>query len=430
MHEMRRAAVAPLRLMAEAMQTWYSHPWVPMAYTRVGRTIAAGCEMLERTTRRYPKPPFGLHRTLIDGQAVAVTEEIVRRGDFCQLLHFRRDTGRADPRVLVVAPLSGHHATLLRGTIEGLLPEHDVYVTDWIDARDVPATRGRFDLDDYIDLLRDALAFLGPRTHVLAVCQPSVPVLACAALMAADDDAAQPASMVLMGGPIDTRVNPTKVNEMATARTLHWFERNVIHPVPHNHAGAGRRVYPGFLQLSGFMSLNVDRHVDAHMKMFGHLIEGDGDSAEQHRAFYDEYLSVMDLPAEYYLQTIRTVFQEHALPRGLMTHRGRPVDPGLIRRTALMTVEGERDDISGPGQTKAAHELCAGLPETMRRHHLQPGVGHYGIFNGRRWREEILPHVRDFIRAHDAVLGTEDPAPDVPRRMGGLVRRLRALLSA
>ncbi|MBF0306605.1 MAG: polyhydroxyalkanoate depolymerase [Alphaproteobacteria bacterium] len=416
MHEMRRAAVAPLRLMAESMRRWYGNPWMPIAHTPLGRTIAAGCEMLERTTRRYPKPAFDLG------------EEIVWRSDFCQLLRFRRQAEGEVPRVLVVAPLSGHHATLLRDTVEGLLADHEVYVTDWLDAREIPAARGRFDLDDYIDLLRELLVFLGPRAHVLAVCQPSVPVLACVALMAADDDPAQPASMVLMGGPIDTRVNPTKVNEMATSRTLAWFERNVIHAVPANHAGAGRRVYPGFLQLTGFMSLNVDRHVDAHVKMFGHLVEGDGDSAERHRAFYDEYMSVMDLPAEYYLQTIQTVFQEHALPRGAMTHQGRAIDPGAIRRTALMTVEGERDDISGPGQTKAAHDLCTGLPEGMRRHHLQAGVGHYGIFNGRRWREEILPNVRDFIRTHDAVLGTEDPAPDVPGRMGILMRRLRALL--
>ncbi len=429
LHEWHHAAMTPFRLMAETMRQVYTHPWLPVSYTSVGRTMAAGAELLERTTRRYAKPRFGLQTTLVAGREVAVHEEVVADTPFCRLLHFRRDTAARQPRVLLVAPLSGHYATLLRGTVEGLLPDHEVYITDWINARDVPLTAGPFDLDDYIDLVIDFLRLLGPDVHVIGVCQPSVPVLAAVAQMAADDDPAQPRSMTLMGGPVDTRVNPTEVNHFAKRHGLKWFERNVVHGVPMTHPGAGRRVYPGFLQLTGFLSMNLERHVDAHMKMFQHLVRGDGDSAAQHRAFYDEYMSVMDLPAEYYLETIRAVFHEHRLPRGRFYHRGRRVDPGRIRRTALMTVEGERDDISGPGQTLAAHALCRGLAEDMRRHHLQPKVGHYGIFNGRRWREEILPHVRDFIRAHDrGVLAASAPGGVERARVGGVVRRLRTVL--
>jgi poly(3-hydroxybutyrate) depolymerase len=312
-----------------------------------------------------------------------------------------------------------------------MLPEHDVYITDWIDARDVPARRGGFDLDDYIDLVIRFVRHLGPNTHVLAVCQPSVPVLAAVALMAGQNDPCQPASMTLMGGPIDTRINPTKVNELATGRPLEWFAENVLYTVPMNYPGRGRRVYPGFVQLSGFMSMNLDRHVDAHLNLFRHLVRGDGNSAEEHREFYDEYLSVMDLPAEFYMQTIKTAFQDHALPRGVMMSRNRAVDPTLIRRTALMTVEGEKDDITGPGQCLAAHTVCASLPDSMRRHHLQPKVGHYGIFNGRRWREEILPNVSDFIRSHDAaVLARKAAQRHDPVGMGVFVRRLRQMLPA
>lgn len=409
MHEMQHAVLAPVRLAAEAMQHLYSHPWLPMSYTRLGRTIAASCELLERTTRRYKKPSFHLPVTEIDGIKVMVHEEKALKTDFCTLLHFKRDIpagmkSQPDPRLLIVAPLSGHYATLLRGTVETLLPDHDIYITDWTDARDVPLHRGGFDLDDYIDLIVRFLHHLGPNTHILGVCQPTVPVLSAVALMSADQDPCLPPSMTLMGGPIDTRANPTKVNEFATTRPLEWFRANVVHSVPLNYAGRGRTVYPGFLQLTGFMSMNIDRHVDAHLKLFQNMIQGDGESAEQHRTFYDEYLSVMDLPAEFYLQTIQTVFKEHALPRGVMTSRGRKVDPSLITRTALMTVEGEKDDITGPGQCLAAQGLCSSLPDDMRRHHLQPKVGHYGVFNGRRWREEIYPNVRSFIRGHDQVL--------------------------
>ncbi len=431
MHEMQHAALTPVRFAAEALQHFYTNPWVPAAYTGFGRTVAASCELLERTTRKYRKPEFGLPTTVIHGETVAVTEEQALCTGFCTLLHFAREGVHGQPRVLLVAPMSGHYATLLRGTVEAMLPDYDLYITDWVDAREVPIERGSFDLDDYVDLMARFLRHLGPNTHVVAVCQPSVPVLAAISLMAADDDPCQPASMVLMGGPIDTRINPTKVNEFATTRPFSWFADHVIHGVPLNCPGRGREVYPGFIQLTGFMAMNADRHVDAHMKLFQHLVRGDGDSAEQHRDFYDEYLSVMDLPAEFYLQTIGQVFQDHLLPQGLMTCRGSPIDPSLIRRTALMTVEGEKDDITGPGQCLAAHNLCTGLPPGMRRHHLQPKVGHYGIFHGRRWRQEILPNVSEFIRHHDAtLLAHKTVERHDPFGMGILVRRLRQMLPA
>lgn len=419
MHELHHAALAPVRLLADTIQQVYTNPWMPVSYTGFGRVVAASCELLERTTRRYRKPEWNLPFTQIDGEAVAVRPVPVLHRTFGDLLHFERDCQREDPVVLLVPPMSGHYATLLRGTVEALLPDHEVYIADWRDAGQVPLTCGTFDLDDYIVYIRDFLNFLGPDTHVMAVCQPSVPVLAAVSLMAAEGDPNQPLSMILMGGPIDTRVNPTAVNEVATRHSLGWFERNVVHTVPIFYPGGGRRVYPGFLQLGGFIGMNLDRHVDAHLKMFSHMVRGDGDSAEQHHQFYDEYMSVMDLPADYYLQTVRTVFQEHALPRGLMTFRGQRIDPGAIRKTALMTVEGERDDISGPGQTKAAHDLCTGLAPGKRRHYLQPKVGHYGIFNGRRWREEILPNVRDFIRTHErSILAAQEPVRDDGGRVG------------
>ncbi len=401
LHEMHYAAISPVRVAAKSLQDIFTNPWMPISYTEFGRHIAAGCELLERTTRRYAKPEFGLKHTKIDGAKVAVSEETVLANPFCNLLHFKRAGSDKDPRVLLVAPLSGHHATLLRGTVESLLPDHDVYITDWIDARDIPVEAGPFDLDDHFNMIVEFLQFLGPNTHVIAVCQPSPSVLAAVSLMAAEDDPCQPATMTLMGGPVDTRQSPTKVNELATHQKLHWFETQLIHQVPAPYEGAGRDVYPGFIQLSGFMGMNLDRHLDAHVRFFHHLVQEDGDSADQHRRFYDEYLAVMDLPAEFYLQTIRTIFQEHALPNGTLVSRGRKVDPSAIKKTALLTVEGENDDITGAGQCEAAHKLCTSLPAEMRQHHLQPKVGHYGVFNGRRWREEILPHVRAFIRRHD-----------------------------
>ncbi len=401
--EAQFAALAPFRLAAETLQQFLTHPLIPATYTPAGRATAAGLELFERATRRYRKPSFGLGEVAIDGATVAVREEVVLARPFCRLLHFARDLpaaagGRDDPAVLVVAPMSGHYATLLRGTVAALLPDHEVYVTDWTDARAVPLARGAFGLDDYIDYIIGFLRHLGRDAHVLAVCQPSPPVLAAVALLAAANDPAQPRSMTLMGGPVDTRVNPTVVNRLATSRPIEWFERKVIDLVPHWYPGANRRVYPGFMQLTGFMSMNLDRHVGEHVNMFRHLVRGDGEGAAGHRRFYDEYLSVMDLSAEFYLQTIRSVFQEHALPEGTMTLRGVRFEPRAITRTALMRVEGEKDDISGIGQTEAAHALCPAIPAAMRRHRLQQGVGHFGIFNGRRWREEIYPALRDFIR--------------------------------
>lgn len=407
LHEMQHAAVAPMRLMAQTVHAMFSHPWLPLSYTHTARSIAASAEVFERITRQYPKPAFNLPTTTIDGRPADVVEEVSLHLPFCDLLHFRRDLdGQAvvredHPRILVVAPMSGHYATLLRGTVEALLPDHDVYITDWHNAREVPARHGKFCLNEYVQYLREFLTHLGPNTHVMAVCQPSVPVMAAVSLMSEDKDPNRPASMILMGGPIDTRRSPTAVNEFADTHDMRWFETHVLHTVPIGYPGHGRLVYPGFLQLSGFMSMNMDRHMNAHLHYYRHLIRGDGDSAEKHREFYDEYLSVMDLPAEFYLDTIREVFKEHALPEGRLVLGDRRVAPEAITDVALMTVEGEKDDITGAGQTVAAHDLCRNLPDSLRKHHLQPKVGHYGIFNGRRWREEILPHVKEFIRAHD-----------------------------
>jgi poly(3-hydroxybutyrate) depolymerase len=323
---------------------------------------------------------------------------------FCRLLHFERvfehPPRHQQPKVLIVAPMSGHYPTLLRGTVEAFMPQHDVYITEWVDARMVPLSQGRFDLDDYIDYVISMLHRLGGDCHVIAVCQPSVPVLAAVALMEAKNDPYVPHSMILMGGPIDTREKPTAVNRLAEERGIDWFRRNVIARVPFPHPGFMREVYPGFLQLTGFISMNLDRHLDAHRQMFEHLVSGDGDSADKHREFYDEYLAVMDLAAEFYLQTVETVFIRHALPKGEMTHRGTKVDPAQIRRVALLTIEGEHDDISGLGQTQAAHRLCTSIPADKKAHYMQPSVGHYGVFNGSRFRAEIAPRISDFIRTH------------------------------
>lgn len=407
-YEMTHAAVQPLRMQSDALRYFCRSAFSPLAYTPAGKAVAAACEVFENVTRRYRKPDWGIDSVAVGGVPVPVSPEVARARPFCDLLHFKRGgsaAGRRDPKVLIVAPLSGHYATLLRGTVRAMLAEHDVYVTDWRDARLVPLFCGGFDLDDFIDHVIDFIRAVGPDTHVIAVCQPSVPVLAAVAAMAADDDPLQPASMTLMGGPIDTRRNPTVVNELAASRPLEWFERSVIHSVPLPHPGAFRQVYPGFVQLSGFMTMNLERHVDAHADLFRHLIAGDCDSVEQHQRFYDEYLSVMDLTAEFYLQTVRTVFQEHALPDGRMMHRGRRIDCRRIRRTALMTVEGELDDICGLGQTEAAHDLCGGVPAADHHHHVQPGVGHYGVFNGTRWRTEIQPRVAEMIRATESKRG-------------------------
>ncbi len=415
LYELNHAAMAPVRAMADMTRLYFQNPLNPFAHTSYGRSIAAGCEVLERTTRRYGKPDFGLTETSVGGVRVAVREEIVWSRAFCDLIRFERGvaTHRNDPKILIVAPMSGHYATLLRGTVEALMPNADVYITDWIDARMVPVQEGKFDLDDYIDYIVSMLHYLGPDTHVLGVCQPSVPVLAAVAVMEDREDPYVPSTMTLMGGPIDTRVAPTAVNDLAVSKGIDWFKNNVIMKVPFPHPGFMRDVYPGFLQLSGFMSMNLDRHVTAHREFFQHLVEGDGDNAEKHRDFYDEYLAVMDLTAEFYLQTVETVFIEHALPNGTMMHNGRLVDCSKISRTALLTVEGEKDDITGRGQTRAAHDLCTNLPDAMKAHYEQPNVGHYGVFNGSRWRSEIAPRVMDFIRSNRTDQPKKAPAKPV-----------------
>ena len=399
-YEMQHAALGPFRAAADATRLFYQNPINPLAHTTFGKSIAAGCEMFERATRRYGKPDWNIESLKIGGECVTVHPEIVWQRPFCNLVHFERalpDSYRQHAKMLIVAPMSGHYATLLRGTVEAFLPNHDVYITDWVDARMVPLALGAFDLDDYIDYLISILHYLGGDTHIVAVCQPSVPVLAAVSLMEARNDPYSPNTMVLMGGPIDTRVNPPAVNTLAEQRGIDWFRRNVIAQVPFPNPGMMRDVYPGFLQLSGFMSMNLDRHLGAHREMFMHLVHGDGDSAQKHREFYDEYLAVMDLAAEFYLQTVDTVFVRHALPKGEMMHRQTPVDPSRIRNAALLTVEGEKDDISGVGQTEAAHRLCTGIPAERKAHHLQLGVGHYGVFNGSRFRSEIAPRIADFI---------------------------------
>ncbi|MGB8818589.1 MAG: polyhydroxyalkanoate depolymerase [Rhizobiaceae bacterium] len=419
-YELNHAAMQPMRALADATRLFYSNPLNPWSQTLSGRSVAAMAELFERLTRRYGKPAFDLPATTVLGKTVNVHEEIVWRRPFCNLLHFDRQIAipaGQDPKILIVAPMSGHYATLLRGTVEAMLPHGDVYITDWIDARTVALTDGGFDLDDYIDYIIDMLHYLGPDTHVIAVCQPSVPVLAAVSLMEARGDALAPASMTLMGGPIDTRINPTAVNGMAVDKDIKWFERNVVMPVPFPHAGFMRPVYPGFLQLGGFVSMNLDRHIDAHKEFFSHMVKGDGDSAEKHREFYDEYMAVMDLTSEFYLQTVETVFIRHALPKGEMMHRNEIVDPSRIKNTALLTVEGENDDISGVGQTEAAQTLCTGLAASMRRHHVQPKVGHYGVFNGSRFRGEIAPMIVNFMNAHRRA-----PAMDTKSNVRRLVR--------
>jgi poly(3-hydroxybutyrate) depolymerase len=403
LYELNHAALQPLRAYADAVRVISQSPLNPFAATPMGRSVAAAAEVFERTTRRYAKPAFGIESVTVDGKSVAIREKTVWTRPFCSLLNFERDLPAAraarDPKLLIVAPMSGHYATLLRGTVRSMAEHADVYITDWADARMVPASDGRFDLDNYVDYIIDMLHHLGPNTHVMAVCQPSVPVLAAVAVMEARGDKFAPASMTLMGGPIDTRRNPTAVNKLAEEKGIDWFRENVIMQVPWPNPGAGRDVYPGFLQLTGFMSMNLDRHLIAHKDFFMHLVKNDGDSAEKHREFYDEYLAVMDLTAEFYLQTVDTVFVRHDLPKGQMMHRGEKVDLTAVRNVALFTVEGENDDISGLGQTQAAHDLCINIPQEMRAHYVQPQVGHYGVFNGSRFRSQIVPRIVDFMAA-------------------------------
>jgi poly(3-hydroxybutyrate) depolymerase len=408
-YEMGHAALDPARAIADATKLFFKNPANPLAHTTYGKSVAAAAELFERSTRVYSRPEWRIDSTLVGGERVPVNIKTVWERPFCRLLHFERAFTRVprrpQPKLLIVAPMSGHYATLLRGTVEAFLPNHDVYITDWRNARSVPVAEGRFDLDDYIDYVISILHMLGGDAHVIAVCQPSVPVLAAVALMEADKDPYVPHSMVLMGGPIDTRINANGVNKLAETRGLDWFRTHVISKVPFPHPGFMRDVYPGFLQLHGFVSMNLDRHLEAHRNLFLNLIKGDGDGANKHREFYDEYLAVMDLTAEFYLQTVDTVFIRHALPKGEMTHRNRMIDPGSIKRVALLTVEGEHDDISSVGQTEAAQALCVNIPADLKVHYMQPGVGHYGVFNGSRFRSEIAPRISDFVLSNNGGRG-------------------------
>ncbi len=395
-------ALAAMRLMARAFRGFFQEPWPFIADHPFVRGASAAMELVSHAGIAHERPEFGIASARVAGEEVPVSEDIAAVHPFCRLLHFRKGGMRAEPTVLLVAPLSGHFSTLLRDTVATLLCDHDVYLTDWVNARNVPLASGGFDLDDFVEVLIRFIRVIGPRIHVVAVCQPAVPVLAAISLLAASHDPCEPASATLMGGPIDTRVNPTEVNRFAVAHSLDWFEKSVIATVPARYRGAFRRVYPGFLQLAGFVGMNLDRHVRAHWSMFRHLVNGDEESAGAIRAFYEEYTTVMDLPAEYYLETIERVFQRHDLPLGRFRVRGILVEPAAIERSALLTIEGERDDISGPGQTFAAHALCRALSDAKKAHHLAPAVGHFGVFHGRRWRGDIYPRLKAFIRAHDS----------------------------
>jgi poly(3-hydroxybutyrate) depolymerase len=391
LYEAQHLALAPLRFMAEWSRGWFGNPFSPFAHFPMSRRLAASSDLFLRVTERYEKPQWRL---------AGVEPEIVQAKPFCHLVHFKQSAPKPH-KVLLVAPLSGHHATLLRDTVRALLDEHDVWITDWVNARTVPLSHGPFHLADYVDYVREWVALLSPNLHVISVCQPTVPVLAAVSLMAWRHEA-QPLTMTMMGGPIDARRSPTAVNNLATRKPLSWFEHNVIERVPAKYPGYMRRVYPGFLQHLGFVAMNPDRHVNAHWDYFGHLMQGDGESAEAHRRFYDEYNAVLDLPAEYYLDTVKTVFQDFALPKGRMFVRDELVRPQAIRDAALLTIEGELDDISGNGQTEAAHALCLNIPRGRRAHFVAPGVGHYGIFSGRRWREIVFPRVREFISTYSS----------------------------
>ena len=372
-----------------------------LAENSATRNLTAAYELIARAGLSHTRPAFGIGSVTVGNREVEVSEEAAAATPFGTLLHFKKHAGTAQPRVLMVAPLSGHFATLLRATVRTMLPEHDVFITDWHNARDVPLTAGRFGVDEYVDHLIKFIEVMGPGAHVLAVCQPCVAALAAAAAMAEAGNPAQPRSLTLMAGPIDTRVNSTRVNELAKTRSIEWFERNLIASVPLRHPGAFRRVYPGFVQLAAFMSMNIDRHVKAHRELYENLANGEAEKAAITKAFYDEYFAVLDLTAEFYLETVRLIFQEHALPRGRLDYRGLRVDPAAIRRTMLFTVEGERDDICAVGQTVAAHDLCGNLRPYLKRHHMQAGVGHYGVFSGKRWENQIYPLLKNVIMSSD-----------------------------
>ena len=400
-YEMQRSLLAGASAMAGAGAQWFANPANPWSYVGVGPVLASALDVFAHASAPRGKPQFGLTHTVVDGRDVPIREEIMLRRPFGQLKHFVREGVAGGPKLLIVAPMSGHYATLLRGTVERMLPGHDVYITDWRDAKMTPLEDGDFGFDDYVDYIIAFLELIGPGTHLLAVCQPAVPCYAAVGLMNADDHPATPRTLTMMGGPIDTREAPTAVNIMAMDRPLSWFENNVVATVPFYYRGAGRKVYPGFLQLAGFMSMNLGSHLVSHWNMFEHLVRGADESADATKAFYDEYRSVCDMAATFYLETVDRVFQRHLLPKGELEVRGRRVDPAAIRRTALLAIEGERDDISGLGQTKAGLTIATGLPARMKRYHMADRVGHYGIFNGRRWREQIAPVVEDWIAMHE-----------------------------
>jgi poly(3-hydroxybutyrate) depolymerase len=408
LYETQRALMAPFAEFASASAKLYSHPLSPFSQVPQSQRVSAGFELLHRLAKEYEKPVFGITAATVGGVEVAVQQQVALDKPFCRLLRFKRftddpqalDTMKAQPTVLVVAPLSGHHSTLLRDTVKSLLHDHKVFITDWTDARMVPTDKGPFHLDDYVAYVQEFIRHIGPKVHVISVCQPTVPVLAAVSLLASAGEFT-PRSLTMMGGPIDARKSPTAVNNLAMNKSYAWFEANVIFRVPQNYPGAGRRVYPGFLQHTGFVAMNPDRHLTNHYDYFADLIRGDDDSAEVHRQFYDEYNAVLDMPAEYYLDTIRTVFQEFALVNGTWQVDGKLVRPQDITQGALLTIEGELDDISGAGQTRAAHGLCTGIPKERRFHYDVDGAGHYGIFSGRRWREKVCPEVSRFIATHD-----------------------------
>jgi poly(3-hydroxybutyrate) depolymerase len=409
LYETQRALLSPFSEFASATAKLYNHPLSPFAHMPMSDRVAAGFDLMHRLAKEYEKPQFDIRTAEVGGVEVAVQEQVPITKPFCRLVRFKRFTDnpkalalmKTQPSVLVVAPLSGHHSTLLRDTVRSLLHDHKVFITDWVDARMVPVENGPFHLDDYVAYVREFIRHIGPEANVISVCQPTVPTLAAVSLMATDGEST-PRTLTMMGGPIDARNSPTAVNNLAMNKSHEWFENNVIYRVPPNFPGSGRRVYPGFLQHTGFVAMNPDRHLSSHYDYFLDLIRGDDDSAEAHRQFYDEYNAVLDMPAEYYLDTIKTVFQDFALVNGTWRVAGNPVRPQDIRSSALLTVEGELDDISGAGQTRAAHGLCTGIPKSRQFHYDALGAGHYGIFSGRRWRENVYPVVRDFIASHQA----------------------------
>lgn len=400
-YEMQKSWFAGASTLANIGAGWMQNPANPFSYSGMGPIVSSALDVFAHAAAPRGKPSFGLESTIVDGKSVQVREEIVLRKPFGQLLHFRREGVEGSPRLLIVAPMSGHYATLLRGTVERMLPGHDVFITDWADAKLVPLSEGSFDLDDYIDYITAFLEHIGPGAHMLAVCQPSVPSLAAVAIMSQTKNPALPRTLTMMGGPIDTREAPTSVNTLATERPHSWFRKNVIARVPLSYPGAGRAVYPGFLQLAGFMTMNLGSHLNSHWEMFKHLVAGDGESADSTKRFYDEYRSVCDMTAEFYLQTIDVVFQRHLLPKGELMHRDTRVDPGAITDVGLLAIEGEHDDISGIGQTKAALNVATNLPDSFKKYHLAMDVGHYGIFNGSKWRTRIAPVVEKWIATHE-----------------------------